>query len=48
AGEATVFEENEKDVMRQIQDRAVQNSGEAVKNALKEKAKIIDKRYNFY
>jgi peptidyl-prolyl cis-trans isomerase D len=36
------------DVQRQINEQSIQAAGEGVKNALKEKAKIVDKRYNFF
>ena len=46
AGEANEF--NLEDISRQVGDRTMQMAGEGVKNALKEKAKIVDKRYNFF
>ena len=39
---------NLEDISRQVGDRTMQMAGEGVKNALKEKAKIVDKRYNFF
>jgi peptidyl-prolyl cis-trans isomerase D len=45
-GDANVF--NMEDVRQQINDRTTQVGGEGVKNALREKANIVDKRYNFF
>ncbi len=36
------------DMQRQLKDRVVQSVGESVKNALREKGEIVDKRYNFF
>lgn len=46
AGEANEF--NVDDIRQQITDRSMQMAGEGVKSALQEKAKIVDKRYNFF